>query len=1131
MKEPTGQTVGQAEDEFNYQRDKIRKNDITSEYIALVEQLLQDFLLIMRAERDRMLTEIREAKLEALAAKLAERDAHDEPTFRIYGFRSFIKNPKSDYFLGELSIAWAEDGTIAGAELFLALDLIARIKSFGSNAMADDKREAMRNALLHKYLLHELICPIFGHDSATKAIDRHFADGNLQQVVKAVLSEKESPWDTQSARLRRLSFESYRLEVKPGGATAEQALPNNDIRSLLAQNWFYHLTKKQRESGELVIDGKQAIMSRISQVKQELPVLYGALGLVDNDGRAKTPFRLYMSGSWFWCGEFIDDIEGNIEVDVVYDGDYTLDRSTYLDNKDVKTIFGIESLAKERARVRVNYMGTHQLERAAQGSVHGRDELRRKLLLLTHESVQFAGKPIELRPWHSKGMHEMHLRNVGALADAYRQELEHGTTKNRPAAFLQARVNAIDVYVSKAAKKLLEDREPIRRHALRKKDRPGIFSLAGRIVVNILRAFLTFFQNDRSSGVAVAVPFEEEQEAPTQEVEVKLSLEQLPPMEPGLDEPEKHVLRLGDAKPTEPAPPVENLPTTQSMISFYGVPVSTGDILYGCSGRYRLKTKLGEGAQGGVWVVDEVDEKGRPVREIALKIPGRHHEWDWNKEAEWRALAGFNKEINALSKLVWHPNIIRIQDWYEQNSDVPFYVMEAVSGTDLHDYFANRDFDECHIVSIFTKLAGALAAAHSEGLAHRDLKPENIMIRDEDGEPVILDFGTASDIEYSESLELTAVGAAKGTPIYMSPEMAARLVSDKAGFLVVEKDSAFGHNGCTRRYRQDDIIERIDKAEAAHENAVEKLRVRRMSIAKRIRLWIAMKRVRPILDRMKAAGQIYPNPVIRRARVIDAGEITFGAYVHNETFYVERPFLKDRSMEFILIGNHTQEYKQDIYTLGVMLYQRLTNPKNGGESKLIGRLPFPIPEDRSDLWGAAMARMYEKYIPIGEWHQKAPDSYHELSPSLQAVVMRMLSLDPRDRYSAKELERELQQFLRFGQQGDEAERSEEYRRLLGHARTKKAYRWMAAGVIGSFISLFVSSAWLTNIGDKLVPSGGQPETMQIFIRLLSASIIALLGAILVLAICALLLGLFLVWRHRFARAWRLHQHLQERKQA
>src|SRR4029450_13238136 len=68
------------------------------------------------------------------------------------------------------------------------------------------------------------------------------------------------------------------------------------------------------------------------------------------------------------------------------------------------------------------------------------------------------------------------------------------------------------------------------------------------------------------------------------------------------------------------------------------------------------------------------------------------------------------------------------------------------------------------------QLGRGICAIHSAGKMHCDPKPSNVLVTKSDGRVVILDFGLITD-STPHPLQTTLIA---GTPVYMSPEQAAR---------------------------------------------------------------------------------------------------------------------------------------------------------------------------------------------------------------------------------------------------------------------------------------------------------------------------------------------------------------------
>jgi serine/threonine protein kinase len=136
-------------------------------------------------------------------------------------------------------------------------------------------------------------------------------------------------------------------------------------------------------------------------------------------------------------------------------------------------------------------------------------------------------------------------------------------------------------------------------------------------------------------------------------------------------------------------------------------------------------------------------------------------------------LTRFEREARTLARIT-HPNVVRVMDSGSEES-TPYIVMELLQGYSLADLFergGRLSLGSVH--ALVRQVAGALAAAHDEGIVHRDIKPQNIFFTGTD--PLcfkVLDFGVAKLLRLpsaASSTELTETGIVIGSAPYMSPE-------------------------------------------------------------------------------------------------------------------------------------------------------------------------------------------------------------------------------------------------------------------------------------------------------------------------------------------------------------------------
>ncbi len=189
------------------------------------------------------------------------------------------------------------------------------------------------------------------------------------------------------------------------------------------------------------------------------------------------------------------------------------------------------------------------------------------------------------------------------------------------------------------------------------------------------------------------------------------------------------------------------------------------------SGRYEIRSKLGEGGMASVYLA--VDQK--LSRQVVVKVP----------RADLLAYPGFrerfSQEIGNLAQLQ-HPNIARIQDLGEHDG-VPFAVLDYLAGGDLKLLIANAGgtLSSEQVVEWLPPVCRGLDFVHSQGTIHRDVKPQNVLF-DERGQVFLSDFGIATtmrdlDATASGSGQLTVVGGFVGSSNYAPPEAIHRILT------------------------------------------------------------------------------------------------------------------------------------------------------------------------------------------------------------------------------------------------------------------------------------------------------------------------------------------------------------------
>ena len=126
----------------------------------------------------------------------------------------------------------------------------------------------------------------------------------------------------------------------------------------------------------------------------------------------------------------------------------------------------------------------------------------------------------------------------------------------------------------------------------------------------------------------------------------------------------------------------------------------------------------------------------------------------------------FQREIDAVTRLADHPNVIRVIDHAAFAAGRPFYVMELADWSLAEAIAAGSMTEIPGKLGVYREICAGVAHIHAHGIIHRDLKPENILFIG--GTAKVADLGLcliAGLARATPSLE------AVGPRFYMAPEL------------------------------------------------------------------------------------------------------------------------------------------------------------------------------------------------------------------------------------------------------------------------------------------------------------------------------------------------------------------------
>ena len=178
-------------------------------------------------------------------------------------------------------------------------------------------------------------------------------------------------------------------------------------------------------------------------------------------------------------------------------------------------------------------------------------------------------------------------------------------------------------------------------------------------------------------------------------------------------------------------------------------------------GRYRVQEVI---ARGGMGIVHRALAPDGSPAAVKLLLAGR--------AASPAQRQRFEREVQALLRLR-HPRVVRLLDAGEAMG-APWLATEWVEGESLAERLTRGGpLEPTQAARIVAELARGVEHCHAAVVLHRDIKPANVLLRVGTGEPLLVDFGLARDLEPEESQgQRLSRGGLLGTPGFWAPEQA-----------------------------------------------------------------------------------------------------------------------------------------------------------------------------------------------------------------------------------------------------------------------------------------------------------------------------------------------------------------------
>lgn len=173
-------------------------------------------------------------------------------------------------------------------------------------------------------------------------------------------------------------------------------------------------------------------------------------------------------------------------------------------------------------------------------------------------------------------------------------------------------------------------------------------------------------------------------------------------------------------------------------------------------GRYTVGGVVAQGGMGAILSARDLNVRRQVAMKVMLDQGG----------AVGDQVLRFIEEAQVTGQLE-HPGVVPVHELGVDADGKVYYTMKMVRGTTLREIvarLADGDPDALaryplsRLLTLFQRVADAVAFAHSRGVIHRDLKPENVMVGNF-GEVYVMDWGLAKLVGRDEGRGARGEGA------------------------------------------------------------------------------------------------------------------------------------------------------------------------------------------------------------------------------------------------------------------------------------------------------------------------------------------------------------------------------------